>query len=94
MKYQHTLGSRTYGFESLKDLLAKASPEKSGDALAGIAAANAEERVAAQMALARIYAGGCRGVLDIGNLPDSHGIGDNFKVRRTFFLELLGLYLQ
>ena len=55
MKYQHTLGNHTYGFESLKDLLAKASPEKSGDALAGIAAENAEERVAAQMALADLY---------------------------------------
>ena len=55
MKYQHTIGSQNYGFESLKDLLAKASPEKSGDALAGIAAENAEERVAAQMALAELY---------------------------------------
>ena len=55
MKYQQTLGTHTYGFESLKELLAKASPEKSGDALAGIAAENAEERVAAQMALADLY---------------------------------------
>jgi ethanolamine ammonia-lyase large subunit len=39
---------------SLKELLAKASPPRSGDELAGIAAANAEERVRAQMALADV----------------------------------------
>lgn len=54
MKYQHTLGNRVYTFASLKDLLAKASLEKSGDALAGIAARSAEERVAAQMTLAEL----------------------------------------
>jgi ethanolamine ammonia-lyase large subunit len=37
---------------SLRDLLAKASPARSGDRLAGIAAATAEERVRAQMKLA------------------------------------------
>ena len=37
MTYQHTLGNQTYSFDSLKDLLARASSEKSGDALAGIA---------------------------------------------------------
>jgi ethanolamine ammonia-lyase large subunit len=37
---------------NLKDLLAKATPARSGDELAGIAARSAEERVAAQMALA------------------------------------------
>ena len=36
----------------LKTLLARASPRRSGDELAGIAAASAEERVAAQMELA------------------------------------------
>ena len=39
---------------NLRQLLAKASPERSGDQLAGIAAANAEERVHAQMALADV----------------------------------------
>src|SRR5918993_854265 len=39
-------------FADLTDLLAKASPPRSGDALAGIAAASAEETVAAKMALA------------------------------------------
>jgi len=49
-----TFGSRTYHFRDLKDLLAKASPARSGDQLAGIAAATAEERVAAQMRLADV----------------------------------------
>ena len=50
--YRHTLGQRVYSFADLKDLLAKASPARSGDELAGIAAQNPEERVAAQMTLA------------------------------------------
>ena len=47
-----TVGDTRYRFADLKTLLAKASPARSGDRLAGIAAASAEERVAAQMALA------------------------------------------
>ena len=50
--YQHIIGTRTYRFNDLKDLLAKASPPRSGDSLAGVIADNAQERVAAQMALA------------------------------------------
>jgi ethanolamine ammonia-lyase large subunit len=50
--YAHTVGSVRYHFPDLKTLLAKATPFRSGDALAGIAAESAEERVAAQMALA------------------------------------------
>ena len=50
--YSATIGSRRYAFHDLKDLLAKASPLRSGDQLAGIAAETAEERVAAQYALA------------------------------------------
>jgi ethanolamine ammonia-lyase large subunit len=46
------VGPRTYQFRDLKDLLAKASPARAGDMLAGLAAASAQERVAAQMALA------------------------------------------
>ncbi|NKA03590.1 ethanolamine ammonia lyase large subunit [Ralstonia solanacearum] len=53
-RFSHTLGHETYRFDSLRDVLAKASPARSGDALAGIAAARAAERVAAQMALAEI----------------------------------------
>ena len=41
-----------YAFPDLRDLMAKASPPRSGDRLAGIAAQSAAERVAAQMALA------------------------------------------
>jgi ethanolamine ammonia-lyase large subunit len=48
----HLVGSRTYTFADLRDLLAKATPARSGDYLAGVAAGSAEERVAAQMALA------------------------------------------
>jgi ethanolamine ammonia-lyase large subunit len=50
--YAHTVGSVRYHFPDLKALLAKATPFRSGDALAGITAESAEERVAAQMALA------------------------------------------
>jgi len=47
-----TLGGTHYVFPNLKTLLAKASPKRSGDALAGVAAGSAAERVAAQSALA------------------------------------------
>jgi ethanolamine ammonia-lyase large subunit len=50
--YSATIGSRRYGFADLKTLLAKASPARSGDRLAGVAADTGEERVAAQYALA------------------------------------------
>jgi ethanolamine ammonia-lyase large subunit len=50
--YAHTVGAVRYRFPDLRTLLAKATPFRSGDALAGIAAESAEERVAAQMALA------------------------------------------
>ncbi|MFT4015136.1 MAG: ethanolamine ammonia-lyase subunit EutB [Paracoccus sp. (in: a-proteobacteria)] len=50
--YAHTITNHTFRFDTLADLLAKATPERSGDRLAGIAAADEEERVAAQMALA------------------------------------------
>ncbi len=52
--FQQTLGHRRYIFDSLKSLLAKASPARSGDELAGIAAASMEERVAAQLCLAEV----------------------------------------
>ncbi len=54
MSYSETIGARTYRFADLKTLLAKASPLRSGDELAGIAAASEEERVAAKMALAQV----------------------------------------
>jgi ethanolamine ammonia-lyase large subunit len=48
----HLVGSRTHTFPGLRELLARATPARSGDYLAGVAAGSAEERVAAQMALA------------------------------------------
>ena len=47
MPYRHTIGQRTYVFDDLKTLLARATPLRSGDVLAGVAAATYEERVAA-----------------------------------------------
>lgn len=52
MVYRIALGSRQYQFANLKTLMAKASPLRSGDVLAGLAAQSNEERVAAQMLLA------------------------------------------
>ena len=54
MSYAFTIGGHRYTFESLKTLMAKATPARSGDYLAGIAAGDDEERVAAQMALADV----------------------------------------
>ena len=52
MTYRASLGTQTYRFDSLADLLAKATPQRSGDELAGIAAQTAKQRVAARLALA------------------------------------------
>ncbi len=52
MGYAHTLGGFNWRFADLKDLLAKATPLRSGDALAGVAAISAEQRMAARLALA------------------------------------------
>ena len=54
MRYAQAIGPRSHVFADLKTLLAKASPLRSGDALAGIAASSAEERVAAQLCLADV----------------------------------------
>jgi ethanolamine ammonia-lyase large subunit len=53
-QYSHTVGARTYIFAGLRELMARATPSRSGDYLAGVAAGSAEERVAAQMALAAL----------------------------------------
>ena len=50
--YSATIGTRRYAFGDLKTLLAKATPLRSGDQLAGLAAETGEQRVAAQFALA------------------------------------------
>ena len=52
--FSHSVGTQTYRFDGLKDVMAKASPARSGDYLAGVAALNDGERVAAQMTLADI----------------------------------------
>jgi ethanolamine ammonia-lyase large subunit len=54
MAYAHTVAGVRYTFDSLAQLLARATPARSGDQLAGIAAATAQERVAAQMVLAEL----------------------------------------
>ncbi len=54
MAYRHSTGIRSYVFENLRVLLAKASPERSGDQLAGIAAGSDEERAAARFSLADV----------------------------------------
>ena len=54
MAYAHIIAGVRYTFDTFADLLAKASPQRSGDELAGIAAINARQRVAAQMALADV----------------------------------------
>jgi ethanolamine ammonia-lyase large subunit len=52
MAFAANIGNTRYTFDSLRELLAKATPLRSGDVLAGVAATSAEERVAAQFALA------------------------------------------
>jgi ethanolamine ammonia-lyase large subunit len=54
MPYRHTVGGQTWTFRDLKDLMAKASPPRSGDYLAGVAAASHAERTAARMCLAEL----------------------------------------
>lgn len=52
MGFAATVGGTRHAFPDLRTLLAKATPFRSGDALAGVAAESAAERVAAQRALA------------------------------------------
>ena len=53
-RFRHTVGERTFGFKSLAELMAKATPARSGDRLAGVAAETAEQRAIAQMTLADV----------------------------------------
>ncbi|MFQ9628151.1 MAG: ethanolamine ammonia-lyase subunit EutB [Enterococcus avium] len=48
------LFGKTYQFRSVKEVLAKANEEKSGDKLAGVAAESSEERIAAKVVLAQL----------------------------------------
>jgi ethanolamine ammonia-lyase large subunit len=52
MSFSRTVAGSVYRFDDLKTLLAKATPERSGDQLAGVAAQTALERMAARLALA------------------------------------------
>ncbi|ROQ44268.1 ethanolamine ammonia-lyase heavy chain [Marinobacter sp. 3-2] len=52
--YRYSLGNRRWQFATLAELMAKATPARSGDRLAGVIAHTAEERVVAQMALAEL----------------------------------------
>lgn len=54
MIYRYSVGAQTYQFADLKAVLAKATPARSGDYLAGVAAATDAERMAAKMCLADI----------------------------------------
>ena len=62
MAWRHSVAGRSYVFDDLKTLLARATPARSGDALAGLAAGSEAERVAAKRALA--------------DLPLAHFLGD------------------
>jgi ethanolamine ammonia-lyase large subunit len=63
MSFAHSIGNTRYTFGSLRELLAKATPLRSGDVLAGLAAERAEERAAAQFVLA--------------DLPLTHFLGES-----------------
>lgn len=54
MAFRHTINGTTHAFASLRELMAKATPPRAGDRLAGIAASSAEENVAAKLALADV----------------------------------------
>lgn len=53
-RFTHTIASMTWSFDSLRELMAKATPARSGDYLAGVAASSDAERAAAQMTLAEV----------------------------------------
>jgi len=52
--YRHTLGTQTWTFRDLREVMAKATPARSGDYLAGLGAASSVERMAARMCLAEL----------------------------------------
>src|SRR5580698_10688191 len=54
MAYRHVIDATAYVFDDLRDLLAKATPPRSGDRLAGLAAASAKQMIAARMALSDV----------------------------------------
>ena len=68
MKLKTTLLGKTYTFRDIKQVLAKANEEKTGDQLAGLAAESAQERVAAKVVLSALTLADLRGkmVVDVG----------------------------
>ena len=60
MKLKTTLLGKTHTFRDLKEVLAKANEEKTGDKLAGLAAETAQERVAAKVVLSAVTLGDLR----------------------------------
>ncbi|MDX1916265.1 MAG: ethanolamine ammonia-lyase subunit EutB [Methylophilus sp.] len=54
MAYEYSIGTHTYQFADLKEVMAKATPARSGDYLAGVAAETYAERMAARMCLAQV----------------------------------------
>jgi ethanolamine ammonia-lyase large subunit len=54
MVYRQVIGATSYVFADLRELLARATPPRSGDRLAGVAAESAEQMIAARMALADV----------------------------------------
>ena len=54
MIYRQIVGATSYVFADLRELLAKATPPRSGDRLAGVVAESAEQMIAARMALADV----------------------------------------
>src|ERR1700689_5631165 len=54
MAYRHTIDATSHVFDDLRDLLAKATPPRSGDRLAGISAESAEQMIAALIALSDV----------------------------------------
>src|SRR6202795_3020203 len=54
MAYRHTINATAYVFDDLRDLLAKATPPRSGDRLAGVVADSAQQMIAARIALSDV----------------------------------------
>lgn len=91
MKLKTSLFGQVYAFRDVKDVLAKANEEKSGDMLAGVAAASNAERIAAKAVLADMT------VADLRNNPvvdydaDDVTRADQDAVDEAVFAKIKGL---
>ena len=84
MKLKTTLLGKTYHFRDVKDVLAKANEEKTGDKLAGLAAETAQERIAAKVVLSEMFLEDLRehpAVKDVGTFTSAA-----FQIRGSFVL--------